>query len=48
MLETKGFNWKLLDEYIEDINNVTESDLVNVAKKIVNNNYIYSLIEPKL
>ena len=48
MLETKGFNWKLLDEYIEDINNVTESDLVNAAKKIVNNNYIYSLIEPKL
>ena len=48
MLETKGFNWKLLDEYIEDINNVTESDLVNVAKKIVNYNYIYSLIEPKL
>ena len=48
MLETKGFNWKLLDEYIEDINNVTESDLVNVAKKMVNNNYIYSLIEPKL
>ena len=48
MLETKGLDWKLLDEYIEDINSVTESDLINAAKKIVNNDYIYSLIEPTL
>ncbi len=48
MLETKGFDWKLLDEYVKDINNVTENDLINIAKKIIiNNDHIYSLIEPR-
>jgi zinc protease len=47
MLETKNFDWRLLDEYVDDINAITETDLINAAKKIVNSNYIYSLIEPE-
>ena len=47
MLETKNYNWELLDSYIMDINSITESDLKNVAKKIIiNKKYLYSLIEP--
>ena len=47
MLETKNFDWRLLDEYVDDINAITETDLINAARKIVNGNYIYSLIEPE-
>ena len=47
LLETKNYNWELLDSYIMDINSITESDLKNVAKKIIiNKKYLYSLIEP--
>ena len=48
MLETKNYNWELLDSYIMDINSINESDLKNVAKKIIiNKKYLYSLIEPQ-
>ena len=48
MLETKNYNWELLDSYIMDINSINESDLKNVIKKIIlNKKYLYSLIEPQ-
>ena len=48
MLETKNYNWELLDSYIMDINSINESDLKNVIKKIIKNKkYLYSLIEPQ-
>lgn len=48
MLETKGYNWKLLDAYIEDINSIGEADLKKIANKIIlNKEYLYSSILPK-
>ena len=47
MLETKNFDWRLLDEYVDDINAITEIDLINAARKIVSSSYIYSSIEPE-
>jgi len=48
MLETKGYNWKLLDTYIEDINSIGEADLKKIANKIIlNKEYLYSSILPK-
>ena len=47
MLETKNFDWHLLDEYVDDINAITEIDLINAARKIVSSSYIYSSIEPE-
>ena len=35
MLETKNYNWELLDSYITDINSINENDLKNIAKKTV-------------
>ena len=46
MLETKNLDWRLLDEYVDDIDSITEKDLINAAKKIISSDYIYSLIEP--
>jgi len=49
MLETKNHNWELLDNYINDINAITEDDLKTVAKKVIlDNKFLYSLIRPKL
>ena len=48
MLETKNLDWRLLDEYVDDIDSITEKDLINAAKKIISSDYIYSLIEPAL
>ena len=48
MLETKNYNWELLDSYITDINSINENDLKNIAKKVIlNKKYLYSLIEPQ-
>ena len=46
MLEAKNFDWRLLDEYINDINSITEDDLIDAAEIIISSDYIYSLIEP--
>ncbi|MBC8299499.1 MAG: insulinase family protein [Pelagibacterales bacterium] len=48
MLETKNFDWNILDKYIHEINSITEHDLINAAKKyILEKDYIFSVIEPK-
>ena len=48
MLETKNYNWRLLDSYMDDINSINEDDLKNTAKNfILNKQHLYSLIEPK-
>ena len=48
MLETKNYNWRLLDSYMEYINSINEEDLKNTAKNfILNKKHLYSLIEPK-
>jgi len=48
MLETKGYNWELLDTYINDINSITENDIKKIASKIIlNKEYLYSSILPK-
>ncbi len=49
MLETKNHDWELLDNYINDVNSITEDDLKAVAKKVIlDNKFLYSLIRPKL
>ena len=46
-LETKGFNWQLLDQYIIDIESITEQDLINVAKKYISEDHMLtSIINP--
>ena len=46
-LETKGFTWQLLDQYIIDIESITEQDLINAAKKyITENKMLTSVIKP--
>ena len=46
-LETKGFNWQLLDQYIVDIESITEQDLINVAKKYISEDHMLtSIIKP--
>ena len=48
MMETKNHDWRLLDNYIQDINSINEDDLKAIAQKvIINNKYLYSLIRPK-
>jgi len=48
MLETKGLTWKMLDDYILDVNQITESDLIEAADKyILNNKFIFSVINPE-
>ena len=47
MLETKNHDWELLDNYINDVNSITEDDLKAVAKKVIlDNKFLYSLIRP--
>ena len=47
MLESKNYDWKLLDNYIDEIDQITEDDLMRAAKIfILENKYIYSTIEP--
>ena len=47
-LESKNLSWNLLDEYIKNVNAVTEQDIKEVAMKyIINNQVQISLVEPK-
>ncbi len=47
MLESKNYDWKLLDNYFDEIDQITEDDLMRAAKIfILENKYIYSTIEP--
>jgi len=47
-LESKNLSWNLLDEYIININSVTEQDIKEVAKKyIIDSEVQISLVEPK-
>ena len=47
MLESKSYDWKLLDNYFDEIDQITEDDLMRAAKIfILENKYIYSTIEP--
>lgn len=44
--ETTGRGYQFDDEYIKLINNVTESDIIEVANKYFNNNYVLSIVKP--
>ena len=47
-LESKNLSWNLLDEYIVNVNSVTEQDIKDVAKKyIIDGEVQISLVEPK-
>ena len=45
--EVTGRGYEFKDEYIKLINSVTESDIIEVANKYFNNNYVYSVVKPK-
>ena len=48
MLETKNLDWRLLDNYVANIMNVTYDDLKRVSKKyILENKFLVSTIMPK-
>jgi hypothetical protein len=48
MLETKNLDWRLLDNYVANIMNVTYDDLKRVSKKyILENKFLVSTIIPK-
>lgn len=44
--ETSGRGYKFDDQYAQLINSVTESDIIEVANKYFNNNYILSIVKP--
>ncbi len=47
-LESKNLSWSLLDEYIVNINSITEQEIKNAAKKyIIDNRAHVTLVEPK-
>ena len=47
-LESKNLSWNLLDEYVNNVNSVTEQDIREVAQKyIINNKVQISLVEPE-
>ena len=41
----RGYSYK--DEYIRLINSVTESDIIEVANKYFNDNYVISIVKPQ-
>lgn len=45
--ETTGRGYDFKDEYIQLINSVTESDIVEVANKYFTNNYVTSIVKPQ-
>lgn len=45
--EASGRGYKFDDEYIKLINSVTESDIIEVANKYFNNNYVLSIVKPQ-
>ena len=44
--ETSGRGYQFDDEYVKLINSVTESDIIEVANKYFNNNYVLSIVKP--
>lgn len=42
--ETMGLGYEFKDKYIDLINNVTDTDIIEVANKYFNNNYILSIV----
>lgn len=44
--ETSGRGYQFDDEYAKLINSVTESDIIEVANKYFNNNYVLSIVKP--
>lgn len=44
--ETTGRGYQFEDEYTKLINSVTEADIIEVANKYFNNNYVLSIVEP--
>ena len=47
-LESKNLSWSLLDDYIVNINSITEQEIKNAAKKyIIDNRAHVTLVEPK-
>ena len=44
--ETSGRGYEFDEEYTKLINNVTESDIIEVANKYFNNNYVLSIVKP--
>ncbi len=44
--ETSGRSYQFDDEYVKLINSVTESDIIEVANKYFNNNYVLSIVKP--
>ncbi len=45
--ETSGRGYKFDDQYAQLINSVTESDIIEVANKYFNNNYVLSIVKPQ-
>lgn len=44
--EASGRGYKFDDQYAQLINSVTESDIIEVANKYFNNNYVLSIVKP--
>lgn len=44
--ETSGRGYQFDDQYAQLINSVTESDIIEVANKYFNNNYVLSIVKP--
>ncbi len=44
--EASGRGYEFSDEYVNLINSVTESDIIEVANKYFTNNYVYSVVKP--
>ena len=45
--EASGRGYKFDDQYAQLINSVTESDIIEVANKYFNNNYVLSIVKPQ-
>ena len=45
--ETTGRGYEFDEEYTKLINSVTESDIIEVANKYFNNNYVLSIVKPQ-
>ena len=46
--EASGRGYKLDNQYAQLINSVTESDIIEVANKYFNNNYVLSIVKPEM
>jgi len=39
-MESMGYDWRLLENYVDDIKGVTAEDVINVAKKYFDRNQL--------